>query len=146
MNDFIEKLKYGEEIASLISTGACHPTQFYEPVNKEAYRFVFRNELDKNHIPVYKQNPSRILNGKSNTSGYALSCFCSKECAEKKYSELLSLYPFIFKSIGDHLSTGILENGDGRITSDTPSGHFDLYEFVDCDLNKKFEILYSLVG
>lgn len=146
MNEYIDRFKYGKEIASLISEGAICPTQLFEPVKDESYRFVFLNEYCKNHIPVYKQNPRRMLDSHLDTSGFALSCFRTKENAERRFFELISSNPNIFKSIGDSLSAGLIEEKDGRITLENIKGHFDLYEFIDCDLNKKFEVLYSLIG
>jgi len=39
-----------------------------------------------------------------------------------------------------------LDNEDGMVTQpDSETGHFDLYEYINCDLNKTFEFLKLLV-
>jgi hypothetical protein len=143
-----QTFKYQEEIYSLIEKGAILPLLF-EPVNKEAYRYIFSEEHPNNHIPVYKQKPQRVISdiGKNrlNTSGYALSCYNHENNAVQQYESLRNTSRHIDRTIGNALCYGILNPNDGLITSTNGKGHFDLYEFYECDLSSKFEIVRSLV-
>ncbi|MDR1918985.1 MAG: hypothetical protein LBQ65_04980 [Tannerellaceae bacterium] len=140
--------KYQKEINLLIEMGAILPLLF-EPVNKEAYRYIFSGEHPNNHIPVYRQKPQRVISdidkNRLNTSGYALSCYNYENNAVLQYESLRNTHPLIYKTIGDALCYGILDSNDGRITSRNGKGHFDLYEFYECDLSSKFKIVRSLV-
>jgi hypothetical protein len=139
--------KYIEEIKVLLSQGLELPP-LKEPGCKEAFRFVFRNKVDCNHIPPYIQKPQRVISAKDKgeltTSGYALSCLETEIDAIRFYDSLCSYTPLISKHIGDSLSRGHLVNTDGLITSTNHKGHFDLYEYQDCNLSSKFIIYKDL--
>ena len=136
--------KYQEQLDKLLSEGYTMP-HLHEPNGMNGYRYVFVNGSDNNHKPVCIQNPSRRLPNNEKFSGYALSCFDSQQNAEKRYAALCKSFKRTPKTIGDALSGGQLENQDGLVTTpDKISGHFDLYEYASCDLNKIFKIIETL--
>jgi hypothetical protein len=141
------EFKYQTEIEELIALGIALPVLF-EPNNKNAYRYVFKNQTCKNHIPQYKKNPKRMIQEMNRntltTSGFALSCFDTETDATRRFEILAKSIPNIRKTIGDGLSNGILSNTDGLITPSNADGHFDLYEFKDCDLSNKFKLCKEL--
>ena len=141
--------KYRLELQNLIDKGAQMP-QLHIPTSKTAYRYVFSDKPDKNHIPVYIQKPKRAISdadkNKLTTSGYALSCFENEDKAVAKYNEYKAHSPQIKKTLGDSLSNGILNESDGLITTaNQESSHFDLYEFRECDLSLKLQIKRTLI-
>lgn len=141
--------KYRSELQNLIDRGAQMP-QLHIPTSMNAYRYVFSEKPEKNHIPVYVQKPKRAISNadknKLTTSGYALSCFENEEKAIAKYSKFQAHSPQIKNTLGDSLSNGIIDTSDGLITTPNPeSTHFDLYEFSTCDLSRKFQIKRSLI-
>ena len=95
-------------------------------------------------------NPKRMLHdmtkGKATTSLLALSCFSNSKKAETFYFNLRKAFRNISSSIGDSLSEGNLTNDDGMKTATAGNGHFDFYEFENCDLNKSFQITKKLLG
>ena len=48
------------------------------------------------------------------------------------------------QTIGDSLAEGKLTNEDSLKTIESPNGHFDFYEYENCDLNKSFKITKRL--
>lgn len=144
----IADFKYRKEIEELINGGIQLPP-LYPIDNKLAYRFVFSTNSEKNHIPVYKQNPRRVItaaeNNKLTTSGFALSCFENEGKAIEKFNILKGSMRNIALAIGDSLSFGVLVNSDGLITNANAESHFDLYEYKDCDLSKKFTVKGALL-
>lgn len=140
-------LKYEKEIEHLLNEGCVLPNLHL--IDKmEACRFASSLPNAQNHIPQYMTNPKRMLsditNNKATTSLLALSCFVSDTKAEKFFLALKKSNPRAVQSIGDSLSEGVLTQSDGEVTTPTPNGHFDLYEYVGCDLNKSFKITRKL--
>lgn len=142
------KLKYKVEIEKFVSLGFPLP-KLVEPNDKTAYRFVFKDKPEKNHIPQYIKKPQRALSeiekSTATTSGYALSCFEQEAKAKERFESLEASIPKIRKTIGDCLSSGTITNSDGLISiADSNSTHFDLYEYCSCDLSNSFKYLYLL--
>ncbi len=144
----LSTLKYRSQIEQLIEKGASLPP-LLAAENKAAYRYVFSETHCNNHKPIYIQKPQRIISdavkSKLNTSGYALSCFESEDQATAKLESIKSTNKKIALAIGDSLAIGTLDPEDGMITEASKFGHFDLYEFCDCDLNTKFTVNKKLV-
>lgn len=135
---FFMRFKYQAYIDRLIAEGYAMP-QLKDPNGMEAYRYAFSKANPNNHKPVCVQNPARVLPDNERFSGYALSCFNSRERAEARYSALCKSFKRTPKVIGDALYRGEISNADGMVTeADAKSGHFDLYESVAADLSKTF--------
>lgn len=132
MKDF----KYKKQIDELLNAGYQLP-KLRTPQGIKAYRFASLANIENNHKPVCVQNPSRSLPDSVKMSGYALSCFDDEEKAEARYYALKRNFKHIVKTLGDSLFAGKIENEDGLITDvERESRHYDLYEYVGCDLNK----------
>lgn len=136
------KFKYQELLDKLVSEG-CQMPPLFEPNGIQACRFAFSSSK-QNHIPQYVCNPRRMLDdinkGKSDTSLLALSCFATSPQAESFYHNLRKAFKNAERAIGDSLAEGTLNNEDGQKTANSPNGHFDFYEFENCNLNKSFKI------
>lgn len=141
------KYKYQNELDYYIQQGALIPA-LHDPKVKEAYRYVFANEPQKNHLPPHKLHPNRLLqqikNGNVDLSGFALSNLETKKEASAFYRYLCKICKNAKKQIGDSMSYGIINSGDGMITSTDSYGHFDLYESDSCDLASSFKIIQAL--
>lgn len=141
--------KYRSELQKLEEELGVSLPQLHSPESKPAFRYVFREKPEKNHLPVYIQKPRRIISDadfhKLSTSGYALSCFEDEDKAVTRYEELRANSPKIKNAIGDALSYGILNESDGLITNANDITHFDLYESTSCALTETFKIKKSLV-
>ncbi len=140
--------KYKAELEHFISLGVTLP-HLEAPNEKMAYRYIFKDAPQKNHIPPYIKNPKRALSEiekiNPSTSGYALSCYEREDKAKEQFAKLEANFRGIRKSIGDSISSGTLTNTDGLVSiADASSTHFDLYEFCECDLNKTFKFQYTL--
>jgi hypothetical protein len=83
--------------------------------------------------------------GKTNMSLLALSCFTTAEKAETFYANLRKAFKNVQHSIGDPLSEGCLRDEDGRMTNAAANGHFDFYEYENCDLNNTFLITQNFM-
>lgn len=140
------KFKYQTHINALLEEGLNMPILF-KPINQPAFRFVFGTPNKNNNIPVLIQNPHRKLPNNVRLSGYALSCFDNKTHAENRYRSLCKSFKKAPLIIGDTLSSGLLQPSDGMITKiESSSGHYDLYESEECNLNEtltKIETLWS---
>jgi len=144
----LKKYKYQKQIDELLALGCQLPT-LYAPKGVEACRFVFSDASHQNHVPQYMVNPKRMLQdvakGKATTSLLSLSCFATSIKAETFYTNLSKAFRNISASIGDSLAEGKLENDDGMKTATGDNGHFDLYEYEGCDLNRTFQITKKLM-
>ena len=142
------KFKYQKQIEELMALG-CQLPDLFLPNNMNACRFAFNEAGRQNHIPQYMSNPKRMLQdinkGKGNTSLLSLSCFSTAEKAETFYINLLKAFRNVASSIGDSLSEGVLTNEDGVKTVTGSNGHFDFYEYENCDLNRTFHITKNLI-
>jgi hypothetical protein len=114
---------------------------FHEP----AYRFTFAladGGKIKNHLPVYKSEPTRFIKAiekkNVNPNGLSLSCFNNFENAISKYKWLKNIHQNFEKAHGNCISCGKLNSYDGMISELNDHGHFELFEFDECDLNSKF--------
>ncbi len=54
MTELVDKLKYGEEINSLIEQGVQFSLDIRIPENVPAFRYAFDCPHQSNHLPVYK--------------------------------------------------------------------------------------------
>ena len=141
--------KYRSELQKLEEEKGISLPQLYKLESKTAFRYVFKDKPNKNHLPVYIQTPRRAISaadiGRLTTSGYALSCFEDEVKAVTRYNELRASSPKIMNTLGDALSYGILTESDGLITDANNDTHFDLYESTSCTLSETFKIKKSLV-
>ena len=142
------EFKYKAELALINESGCnCPPDDLMAIAEKTAFRFVY-DVIDNpnNFIPQSKKNPKRLLSGKSakRCSGMALSVFEVQSLAKDFYSFLISSFPNIEKSIGTDLAIGTINAYDGLITDKDKDSHFDLHEFVNTDLQIKFQIIEKL--
>lgn len=138
------KFKYQDEIDIAISQGCALPV-LHEPNERIAYRFVFDHEHPNNFLPALKIKPKRRLDASIRITGYALSCFEDKDKAKTRYQNLTNSFKNIRTEIGNCLSSGKIENTDGMVDDTIPeTSHFNLFEFENCDLSKKFNILCEL--
>ena len=138
-----KQFKYQNWIDELAEQGCLLPP-LYPPGNMQACRFVFSSDEHRNHIPQYISNPRRMLQdvakGRGNTSLIALSCFDTADHAERFYGNLRKAFKNVVNAVGDALAEGVLTNEDGLKTTEGGNGHFDFYEYENCDLNKTFII------
>ena len=149
MNELVKKLKYKDEIGLLIEEGYSLPKLHDINPEREAYRFVFRNDTNGfNHKPVYCITPKRMIQdqvrGGKKISCYALSCFEKKDKAKKRYSDILKNSKKAKKTLGDCLASGVLNKDDGKATKVYRMTHFDLFEYECCNLNNKFSIIEEI--
>lgn len=140
-------LKYQDEIEYFVGQGAELPA-LHILTEKEAFRYVFADATQLNHIPPHKLHPNRleqqIKMGRVDVGGFALSNLETEGQAMAFYRYLHKICKNVRKQIGDSLSFGVLTQKDGLITDTDTNGHFDLYESDTCDLSQTFTIVKSL--
>lgn len=140
--------KYQKLIDELAAQG-CQMPELHLPANMAACRFASSVEGAKNHIPQYVSKPKRMLadvaGGRANMSLLALSCFTTDEKAVTFYGCLRKSFKNIAVTVGDSLAEGTLTDTDGEVTTPAANGHFDLYEYEGCDLNRSFLITKQLI-
>jgi len=134
--------KYQTQIDALLAEGGQMPL-LSEPNGVRAYRYIFSNDVrGVNHIPPFVVSPARAVvknNGKvPPVEGFALSCYLDDSKAVEAYTGYVSERPMLRKSLGDTLCSGNISNEDGMVTRPNVITHFDLFEFVGCDLNRSF--------
>lgn len=141
--------KYRSELQKLEEEQGISLPQLHIPESKPAFRYVFSNKPEKNHLPTYIQTPKRAISdadkSRLSSSGYALSCFEDENKAVTRYDELRASSPKIMNTLGDALSYGVLTESDGLITNANDNTHFDLYESASCTLSETFQIKKSLI-
>ena len=137
-----KKFKYQSEIDELVEKDVSMPKLFDIDTIK-SYRYVFRNEPDKNNIPAYISTPKRKLKNPK-VIGYALSCYKDLLKAEEKYMDFKQTSTNFQKIAGDALAVCNLDNEDGKVTESNDITHFSLFEYSECDLNSKLQIIKDL--
>lgn len=135
----MKRLKYQHEVDKI---------QFnfngFEERERISFIYVFKDILDsRNFLPKYVR---QINCDHDNCLGWSLSFFNSKEQAKNKIRKLASDKNYIYKKLGTHLGTGKLEINDGISNEPNSSGHFSHFEYEGIVLNKKFEVIESLVN
>lgn len=106
----------------------------------KSYRYVFRHEPKKNNIPAYISKPKRKLKNPK-VIGYALSCFENLLKAEEQYMTFKQTSKNFQKIAGDALAVCDLGHEDGKVTESNNATHFSLFEYSECDLNSKLQII-----
>jgi hypothetical protein len=135
----MKRLKYQYEIDKIKFN-----FDLFEEQERISYVYVFKDILDsRNFLPLYIRQTSCDRN---NCLGWALSFFDSKEQAKTKIRKLASDKNNIYKKLGTHLGTGKLEKNDGISNKAGKTGHFSHFEYEGVLLNKKFEVIESLVN
>lgn len=134
--------KYQSQIETQVVLGAKMPP-VYEPANMKAYRYIFANDVrGVNHIPPFMVSPTRAVVKNDGTippvEGFALSCYVDDHKAVDIYFGFIKERPFLCKSLGDTLCSGNISNNDGMVTRPNADTHFELFEFVGCNLNRTF--------
>lgn len=109
----------------------------------KSYRYVFRHEPKKNNIPAYISKPKRKLKNPK-VIGYALSCFENLLKAEEQYTNFKQTSKNFQKIAGDALAVCDLGHEDGKVTESNNATHFSLFEYSECDLNSKLQIIKNL--
>lgn len=137
-----KKFKYQSEIDELVDKDVSMPKLFDIDTIK-SYRYVFRNEPNKNNIPAYIRTPKRKLKNPI-VIGYALSCYKDLLKAEEKYMDFKQTSTNFQKIAGDALAVCNLDNEDGKVTESNDITHFSLFEYSECDLNSKLQIIKDL--
>jgi hypothetical protein len=144
-----ELYKYKKEIEKIRELGInCPHDVLTSPDNLLAFRFTFEDLSNiKNHKPPGAINPKRILTEKEQKkcSLYGLSCFKKQEGAKEFFYEYSKNHPMFYKSVGEMLSSGIMDIKDGLITEEDQHSHFDLFEFEGCNLSEKFTPIEKLI-
>ncbi len=144
-----ERFKYQSEIDELVKEGAEMPSNLVPPEEIQSYRYVFDKEHPHNHIPVYLINPKRMLQHRKSDKltcwGYSLSCFADKEFAIEKFNKISKHNKNFWKTVGNCICSGAIQNSFGLISKPVYTPHFVLFEFEGCDLSPHFEIIVSLI-
>ena len=136
------EFKYQTQIDALLAVGGRMPL-LSEPTGVRAYRYIFSNDArGVNHIPPFVVSPARAIvkdNGKvPPVEGFALSCYLDDSKAVEAYMGFVGERPMLRKSLGDTLCSGNISNEDDMVTHPNVITHFDLFEYVECDLNRTF--------
>lgn len=136
------EFKYQSQIDALVALGAPIPP-LREPSNLRAYRYIFANdERCLNHIPPFVVSPTRAIvkdiRKVPPVEGFALSCYLDGNKAIDIYFGFINERPMLHKSLGDTLCSGNIANDDGKVTNPNADTHFELFEFVGCNLNNTF--------
>lgn len=141
--------KYKVEMETLsMENITCPPESLEDPVGLIAFRYIFEDiHHPNNHKPAGVVNPSRLISevDRKKCSLFGLSCFKNKDSAKSFYIAICKNFSKLPEKVGSHLSEGILDSNDGLITPEDANTHFDLFEFIGCDLSKKFIVVEKLI-
>lgn len=125
----------------------CPSSKYFTFGKKEAFRFVFEDASHpSNFLPPLKISPTRYTSKEAfeKCGGLGLSLYGKKEGAIQKFQELIPTFKNFRKIIGTHIAKGEINDEDGHITEEDDITHFDMYEFENIILDKKFVIIEEL--
>lgn len=143
--------KYQDQLKYIAEFRGCNfpPDNLYVPNFKEdVFRFIFDNpDHPYNHRPPFINKPIRANNpnDRMKCDGYALSCFEEENQAKQAYQNLIKNIRNFHKTAGNSLSRGFIDDNDGLVDTTSKNGHFNLYEFEECDLSQKFIFTEKLI-
>ena len=132
-------LKYQDKLSSINNC----PSSDSSPIDKKGYRFVFEGLGGNSFSPLIVQQPIRSYkNNYQKCSSCGLSMYSTESQAKAKFADLLKRNRNIYKSIGNKLALVKITPQLGLCTRETSTGHFDFYEYHDCEL----KLFSSVVG
>lgn len=139
----MKQYKYINEIQAIETAKkkVCVTTEFKER-EQISFRWTFETIADpRNFIPMAKSEP----NYSKSCKGWSLSLFDSELHAIARWEKLSEGKENFWKRVGSHLSRGLVEKTDGKCDVPNEIGHFDLFEYAQCDLSKKFVVIKELI-
>lgn len=114
----------------------------FKEIELESFRWTFEDINDiRNFEPIYINDPKR---NQENCLGFALSFFTKKEAGIKRLKELTLNKEKLFKKLGTHISTGILNKIDGIAGEADNIKHFDFFVYENVELKYKFTVSESI--
>lgn len=134
--------KYADQLATVPE---CPPTSSVEG-GRVGYRFV-RSPIGASSFVPVGMMPGRRVNRadyRAACAAYALSMYSSEGKARVRFAELREEFPNFEKTAGSHLAKIAIQEGSGRHTTPTRDGHFDFFEYADCNLTEQSTIVGEL--
>lgn len=126
-------LKYESEV---ITRKKCNLARFTERENRQSFCWCFSPIDDsKNFIP------RAIAVKRDNCESWALSFYDTQKQAEDKLGDIAKGKPNMYKYLGDHIATGVLDENDGISEESGQDGHFNHHEYNGTDFAKKFTVI-----
>jgi hypothetical protein len=133
---------YSQHISALVPQ--CPPAEATE-CDKECWRFTLNPITNNCFWPPKRRSPHRKASDDGEEcSMWALSMYESEAQATRAYSMLAKSIKNIRKSIGDHLSRGLVTCDDGRCTPSNRRGHFDFHPYVGANFADGFRVIRAL--
>lgn len=119
-------------LSELNKIKGCPPRVLQNQLTK-GYRFAFANlDNPNNFLPPAILKPSRILPNQvaiiECCTGFSLSMYDSLDKLQEKARAAKKSNPLILKRLGTHFIEVEFNTSDGRHTSPSANGHFDLFE------------------
>ena len=139
--------KYQSDLDAILLECQCPGSTYFVFEQKDAFRFVFEDTNHPNNFrPPLKINPTRYSSKEAfeKCEGLGLSLYGKKEGAIQRFQELIVTFKNFRKTIGTHIALGVINDEDGHITDEDEITHFDMYEFENIELGKKFVIVEEL--
>ena len=130
----MKKFKYQDKLdANTCDLSSCSER------SREAFRWTFENITDQRNF-----SPVNLNDIRNDCTGWGLSFFESEEKAKVRFNEIKSNTPNFGKKVGDYISTGKLEVGDGISNDANRVGHFTHFEYDNIDLTTNFVVIAKI--
>ena len=142
------EFKYAEE-HSLLSCD-CPPKDELKQEDITGYRWVHEDLSHPNNtLPPNKTDLNRVKKAEPchmKCENYALSFFKSASKAENRLKKLIEGRPLFVERAGNSIAECELKASDGMISKPSRnSGHFNLHEFKDVNLQSRFKFLKKVI-
>ena len=117
-------------------------------IEKEAFRFVFKNLNHKNnYLPPLAINPSRIDESETCDKvceGFALSFYETEKQANTKLKKILERKPLLADTLGNCIAKTFITKKDGVADKSKKDGHFNFHETEQINFKFKYEIVKEI--
>lgn len=129
--------KYSDETDNLTEKNNNPCFSDYSEKEISAFRWVFPELSDsRNFLPVAKD--PQASSARRKCGGWALSFHETEAASEEAWQYHINNRPQQYKKLGTHIASGTISKTDGKCSNTDEHLHFNLIEYKEIDLSKRF--------
>ena len=137
--------KYSSESAKLKESNDKPCFSDYSEKEIKAFRWVFPDISDSRNFVPMAIDP-QCYSARRKCGGWALSFHTTEDASIEAWEYIINNRPKHYKKIGTHIASGTIIKTDGKCSSADNHLHFNMIEYKNVDLSKRFKIITTLAS